>query len=46
MTDIARLASYGSWLNFFLCSATVTGVRSPAAARAARRPGHGREVHA
>ena len=26
MTDIARLASYGSWLNFFLCSATVTGV--------------------
>jgi len=30
MTDIARLASYGSWLNVFLCSATVTGVRSPA----------------
>jgi phospholipid/cholesterol/gamma-HCH transport system substrate-binding protein len=26
MTDIARLASYGSWLNFFLCDATVTGV--------------------
>jgi phospholipid/cholesterol/gamma-HCH transport system substrate-binding protein len=26
MTDIARLASYGSWLNFFLCNATVTGV--------------------
>lgn len=26
MTDIARLASYGSWLNFYLCSATVTGV--------------------
>jgi phospholipid/cholesterol/gamma-HCH transport system substrate-binding protein len=30
MADIARLASYGSWLNVFLCSATVTGVRSPA----------------
>ncbi|HEX9624845.1 MAG TPA: MCE family protein [Streptosporangiaceae bacterium] len=28
MTDIARLASYGSWLNFFLCSATVTGVQT------------------
>jgi len=28
MTDIARLASYGSWLNFFLCSATVTGVHT------------------
>jgi phospholipid/cholesterol/gamma-HCH transport system substrate-binding protein len=26
MTDIARLASYGSWLNFFLCQAAVTGV--------------------
>jgi phospholipid/cholesterol/gamma-HCH transport system substrate-binding protein len=30
MADIARLASYGSWLNVFLCAATVTGVRSPA----------------
>ncbi len=28
MADIARLASYGSWLNFFLCSATVTGVQT------------------
>src|SRR5579875_817607 len=28
MTDIARIASYGSWLNFYLCSATVTGVHS------------------
>jgi phospholipid/cholesterol/gamma-HCH transport system substrate-binding protein len=28
MTDIARLASYGSWLNFFLCSATVTGIKT------------------
>jgi phospholipid/cholesterol/gamma-HCH transport system substrate-binding protein len=28
MADIARLASYGSWLNFFLCQATVTGVRN------------------
>ena len=28
MNDIARLASYGSWLNFFLCSATVTGVKT------------------
>ena len=27
MTDIARMASYGSWLNFFLCQATVNGVR-------------------
>jgi phospholipid/cholesterol/gamma-HCH transport system substrate-binding protein len=26
MTDIARLGSYGSWLNFYLCEATVTGV--------------------
>jgi phospholipid/cholesterol/gamma-HCH transport system substrate-binding protein len=26
MADIARLASYGSWLNFYLCAATVTGV--------------------
>ncbi len=29
MADIVRLASYGSWLNFFLCQATVTGVRTP-----------------
>jgi phospholipid/cholesterol/gamma-HCH transport system substrate-binding protein len=28
MSDIARLASYGSWLNLYLCDATVTGVRS------------------
>jgi len=28
MADIARLASYGSWLNFYLCAATVTGVRA------------------
>jgi phospholipid/cholesterol/gamma-HCH transport system substrate-binding protein len=27
MADIARLASYGSWLNFYLCSASVTGVK-------------------
>lgn len=26
MTTIARLASYGSWLNLYLCQATVTGV--------------------
>ncbi len=26
MADIARLASYGSWLNFFLCQATVSGL--------------------
>ncbi|HEV2371884.1 MAG TPA: MCE family protein [Streptosporangiaceae bacterium] len=26
MTEIARLGSYGSWLNFYLCEATVTGV--------------------
>jgi phospholipid/cholesterol/gamma-HCH transport system substrate-binding protein len=28
MTDIARLASYGSWLNFYMCDALVSGVRS------------------
>jgi phospholipid/cholesterol/gamma-HCH transport system substrate-binding protein len=28
MADIARLASYGSWLNFYLCAATVSGVTS------------------
>jgi len=28
MADITRLASYGSWLNSYLCAATVTGVRS------------------
>jgi phospholipid/cholesterol/gamma-HCH transport system substrate-binding protein len=28
MADITRLASYGSWLNFYLCAATVTGARS------------------
>ncbi|HUD35380.1 MAG TPA: MCE family protein [Streptosporangiaceae bacterium] len=28
MSDIARIASYGSWLNFYLCQATVTGVRT------------------
>jgi phospholipid/cholesterol/gamma-HCH transport system substrate-binding protein len=28
MTDIARLASYGSWLNFYMCEATLTGARS------------------
>jgi phospholipid/cholesterol/gamma-HCH transport system substrate-binding protein len=26
MADIAQIASYGSWLNFFLCDATVNGV--------------------
>lgn len=28
LSAIARLASYGSWVNFYLCSATITGVRS------------------
>jgi len=28
MTEIGRLVSYGSWLNFYLCDATVTGVKS------------------
>ena len=28
MTDIARLASYGSWLNFYMCDALVSGVKS------------------
>jgi|HubBroStandDraft_1064217.scaffolds.fasta_scaffold15617_4 phospholipid/cholesterol/gamma-HCH transport system substrate-binding protein len=28
MADIARIASYGSWLNFYLCDATVTGVNT------------------
>ena len=27
MSEIARLASYGSWLNFFMCNATVSGVK-------------------
>jgi phospholipid/cholesterol/gamma-HCH transport system substrate-binding protein len=27
MTDIARLASYGSWLNFYMCDALVSGVQ-------------------
>jgi phospholipid/cholesterol/gamma-HCH transport system substrate-binding protein len=27
MSEIARLASYGSWLNFFMCDALVTGVK-------------------
>ena len=27
MSKIGRLASYGSWLNFFMCNATVTGVK-------------------
>jgi phospholipid/cholesterol/gamma-HCH transport system substrate-binding protein len=26
MTAISRLASYGSWLNFYMCQATVSGV--------------------
>ena len=26
MSQIARLASYGGWLNLFLCQATVSGV--------------------
>jgi phospholipid/cholesterol/gamma-HCH transport system substrate-binding protein len=28
MSDIARIASYGSWLNFYLCEATVSGVKT------------------
>jgi phospholipid/cholesterol/gamma-HCH transport system substrate-binding protein len=28
LADIARIASYGSWLNFYLCNATVTGVHA------------------
>jgi phospholipid/cholesterol/gamma-HCH transport system substrate-binding protein len=28
MNDIARLASYGSWLNFFMCDATLAGAHS------------------
>jgi len=28
MADIARIASYGSWLNFVLCDAMVTGVNT------------------
>jgi phospholipid/cholesterol/gamma-HCH transport system substrate-binding protein len=27
MSQIARLASYGSWLNFFMCDALVSGVK-------------------
>jgi phospholipid/cholesterol/gamma-HCH transport system substrate-binding protein len=37
MADIARMASYGSWLNFFLCDATVNGVHL--AGRASTKPG-------
>jgi phospholipid/cholesterol/gamma-HCH transport system substrate-binding protein len=37
MADIARTASYGSWLNFFLCDATVNGVHL--AGRAGTKPG-------
>jgi phospholipid/cholesterol/gamma-HCH transport system substrate-binding protein len=37
MADIARLASYGSWLNFFLCQATVSGVRTTRPAGPASR---------
>jgi phospholipid/cholesterol/gamma-HCH transport system substrate-binding protein len=36
MADIARMASYGSWLNFFLCDATVNGVHL--AGRAGKKP--------
>jgi phospholipid/cholesterol/gamma-HCH transport system substrate-binding protein len=28
MADISRLASYGSWLNLYLCDASLTGARS------------------
>jgi len=28
MTEIGRLASYGSWLNFYLCDATLAGAKS------------------
>jgi phospholipid/cholesterol/gamma-HCH transport system substrate-binding protein len=28
MADLARIASYGSWLNFYLCQATVSGVKT------------------
>jgi phospholipid/cholesterol/gamma-HCH transport system substrate-binding protein len=27
MSQIARLASYGSWLNLFMCDALVSGVK-------------------
>jgi len=27
MEEIGKLASYGGWLNFFMCDATVTGVK-------------------
>jgi phospholipid/cholesterol/gamma-HCH transport system substrate-binding protein len=27
MTTLARLSSYGSWLNFYMCQATITGVK-------------------
>ncbi len=27
MSEIARIASYGSWLNFFMCDALVSGVK-------------------
>lgn len=38
MADIARTASYGSWLNFFLCNATVSGVHvAPSAGKHSRK---------
>jgi phospholipid/cholesterol/gamma-HCH transport system substrate-binding protein len=39
MADIARIASYGSWLNFFLCDATVNGVRISGQAGKNNQPG-------
>lgn len=34
MADISRMASYGSWLNLYLCNATVSGVRNAFGGRA------------
>jgi phospholipid/cholesterol/gamma-HCH transport system substrate-binding protein len=39
MADIARIASYGSWLNFFLCNATVNGLHLAPGAGKHNRPG-------
>jgi phospholipid/cholesterol/gamma-HCH transport system substrate-binding protein len=39
MADIARIASYGSWLNFFLCDASVSGVHLALRAGKNNRPG-------
>ena len=44
MSEIARLASYGSWLNFFMCDALVSGVKEQFGPQPHRGPHHRGEV--